>query len=288
MKIFVIAWLAVAAILVVAAAAEETETLVWESRFTTTPPKIDGRVDSQWERATPLTVTVREAVGGHRPIAVELRSLHTHETIYVLVEWPDTTASDMRDPYVWNAETNAYERPSRPDDQFAIEFPLRGTFDINMLSTNNEYEADVWHWKAGRGNPVGFVDDKRHIISQRSIPKAKRYELGGHDTVFIARLMDDGTSAYERIAPPRSHQGDVVDSFRRRQPSGSVADVRGKGVNDGASWTLEMSRRFDTGHDDDTVIDRSKGTVCAIAVLNDELYWHHSVSTEITLRFVEE
>jgi hypothetical protein len=46
-----------------------------------------------------------------------------------------------------------------------------------------------------------------------------------------------------------------------------------------------MSRRFDTGHDDDTVIDPSKEMVCAIAVLNDELYWRHSVSPRIQLRF---
>ena len=78
----------------------------------------------------------------------------------------------------------------------------------------------------------------------------------------------------------------MVDSFEQRQPGGSLADVRGKGIHDAKNWTLEMSRKFNTGHNDDAVIDPSKDNICAIAVLDDELYWEHSVSSLITLRFV--
>ena len=263
----------------------EDEAYLWESRHTSTVPEIDGSIDPVWETAKPLLVTVREAFGGNNPVTVELRALHTDVALYVLARWPDATKSDMRDPYVWSSATNAYERPSRPDDQFALEFPMSGEFDISMLTTEHEYEADVWHWKAGRGNAVGWVDDKRHIISQTPVPKARSYELGGHGTVYVARLMDGGTASYRLIEPPKVRGEDVVDSFRQGQPSDSLADVRGKGTHDGDAWTLEMSRRFDTGHDDDTVIDPSKEMVCAIAVLNDELYWRHSVSPRIRLRF---
>lgn len=257
----------------------------WVSAPTTTPPVIDGLVDEAWRRAQPLTVIVREAIGGQRPIPVELRALHTADTLYVLARWPDSTRSDMRDPYVWNPASGAYDRPSRPDDQFALEFPLRGDFDLSMLTLDHEYEADVWHWKAGRGNPVGWVDDKRHIIGSTPTPKAKEYSLGGHGAVFVARLLDDGTSAYAAIPVPESYGGDVVDSFAPREPSGSAADVRGKGVHDGAQWTLEMARKLRTGHSDDAVIDPVGENVCAVAVLDDELYWHHSVSGRIRLRF---
>jgi hypothetical protein len=64
--------------------------------------------------------------------------------------------------------------------------------------------------------------------------------------------------------------------------------VRGKGVHDGKGWTLEMGRLFDTGHpEDDAVIDPRSDHRCAIAVLNDELYEEHSVSSLILLRFNE-
>lgn len=259
--------------------------LTWEASFTSTPPAVDGKADDVWSATEPLHVTVREAIGGGRPFSVELRALYTKETLYVLARWPDETKSDMRDPYVWNDGKKAYDRPSKPDDQFAIEFPLAGDFGISMLSMDREYVADVWHWKAGRGNSEGRVDDKRHIISRSATPNAKKYSMGGHGDIYIARLVDTGRNAYERRETPLSFEGAIVDSFVSREPVGSAADVWGKGEHDGEAWVLEMARRLDTGQADDAVIDPTTGTRCAIAVLNDELYWNHSVSAMIFLSF---
>jgi len=135
-------------------------------------------------------------------------------------------------------------------------------------------------------NPIGWVDDKRHIISQNPIQGGVEYSMGGHGNVYIARIMDEGTSSYRLKPKPAAFEGTVVDSFEQRQAGGSLADVRGKGIHDAKNWTLEMSRKFNTGHNDDAVIDSSKDNICAIAVLDDELYWEHSVSSLITLRFV--
>ena len=101
------------------------------------------------ERAKPFTVTVREAIGGDSPGQVVLRALNTDDTLYVMAQWPDDTKSDMRDPYIWNAEKKAYDRPSKPDDQFALEFPMTGDFNMRMITLTHEYVADVWHWKPG-------------------------------------------------------------------------------------------------------------------------------------------
>ncbi len=259
--------------------------LVWESSYTKTSPTVDGKMDKIWEQARPLTVVVREAMGGDNPTEVVLRALHTDDTLYVLAQWPDDTKNDMRDPYIWNEAKKDYDRPSKPDDQFSLEFPMTGEFDIRMLTIVHEYTADVWHWKAGRGNPVGWVDDKRHIISRKPIKNGVEYSMGGHGNVYIARLMDEGTSSYSLKPKPSSFEGNVVDSFEQRQPAGSLADVQGRGLYEGKHWTLEMSRKFNTGHDDDALIDPTKENFCAIAVLNDELYWDHSVSPIITLRF---
>lgn len=260
--------------------------LIWESSYTKTPPVVDGKREDVWERAKPLIVTVREAIGGDNPGQVVLRALNTDDTLYVMVQWPDNTKSDMRDPYIWNAEKKEYDRPSKPDDQFALEFPMSGDFGISMLTMDHAYTADVWHWKAGRGNPVGWVDDKRHIISQKPVQSGVEYSMGGHGNVYIARIMDEGTSSWYLKPKPAAFEGDVVDSFEQRQPTGSLVDVQGRGTHDGKNWTLEMSRKFNTGHNDDAVIDSSKDNICAIAVLDDELYWEHSVSPVILLRFI--
>lgn len=266
--------------------ASASDSQLWESVRIQTPPRIDGKIDDVWETAKRLDVTIREAIGADNPATVRLRALHTDDTFYVLAQWDDTTRSDMRDPYVWNDKSRQYERASEPDDQFALEFPLSGDFSLNMLSLTQEYVADVWHWKAGRGNPAGWVDDKRHIISQSPVSGGKEYSMGGHGVVYVARLMDAGLAAYTLIPKPESHTEDTVDSFAQREPTLSLADVRGKGIHDGKGWTLEMSRKFDTGHDDDAVINPAKDNICAIAILNDELYFDHSVSELITLRFL--
>ena len=94
--------------------------LIWEARYAATPPSIDGRIDEVWTLAKPLTVGVREALGGGSPVSVMLRALYTDDTLYVLAQWPDTTPSVQRDPYVWNPQTKEYDRPTKPDDQFCV------------------------------------------------------------------------------------------------------------------------------------------------------------------------
>lgn len=56
-----------------------------------------------WSMAKPLTVTVREAMGGDHGRPVILRALHTDDSVFIAAEWEDATRSDMRDPYIWNA-----------------------------------------------------------------------------------------------------------------------------------------------------------------------------------------
>ena len=175
--------------------------LVWEATYTPNPPAIDGRIDNSWSKAKPITVVAREALGGTGPRQVVLRALYTDDSLYVLATWPDATRSDMRDPYVWDATKEEYKRPSKPDDQFALEFSIEGDFQVNMLATDSAFVADVWHWKAGRGNPTGWVDDKRHIIGPKPQAQARgastgrEYSLGGRATVYIARPTDDGDPA---------------------------------------------------------------------------------------------
>lgn len=267
--------------------AQPAEALKWVSAYTTEAPKLDGKNETLWEQAPPLRVTVREALGGGAPVEVELRALHTDDSLYVLARWPDATASAQRDPYVWNAATNTYDRPTLADDQFALQFPLEGAFELNMLATGVAFTTDVWHWKAGRSNLDGWVDDKRHIIAQEPVDGALPYQLGGRAAVYIARPMDAGVQSYAALPVPETYTTDLVPSYIAQQPDGSQADVRGKGLHDGAGWTLEMGRRFDTGNADDAVIDPATTLECAIAILNDELFWNHSVSPKLVLHFQE-
>lgn len=265
--------------------AQEEPLLEWLSTYTEQAPVLDGEVDAVWERAVPLTVTVREALGGVGPREVILRALHTDADLYVLAQWPDDTESILRDPYIWNSATSAYDRPTLADDQFALEFPLEGEFTVSMLPSGLSYVTDVWHWKAGRSNLDGWVDDKRHIISTTPVEGALPYQMGGREVIYIARPMDSGMQSYATVPLPTVRTEDVVSSYSAQQPDSSQADIRGKGLHDGARWTLEMGRKFNTGYADDAVLDANHEIFCAIAILDDELYWNHSVSPKLVLRF---
>lgn len=265
-------------------AAGEAAPIEWTSTRVETAPVLDGQADAVWSKAVPLQVTVREAIGGTAPRVVTLRAVHTEDALFVLAQWPDATHSAMRDPYVWNAAQSVYDRPTLPDDQFAIEFPHEGQFTTSMLPDEGGYVADVWHWKAGRSNLGGWVDDKRHVISMTPVKDGLPYNFAGRKTVYISRPMDDGKPSYVTVPPPAAFAGTVVPSYVAQQPDGSQADVRGKGVHDGRNWSLEMGRKLRTGDADDAVIPADGQIFCAIAVLDDELYWRHSVSDKLVLR----
>lgn len=268
-------------------AAGEAGPIEWISTRVTSPPVLDGQVDAAWSKAVALNVTVREAIGGTAPRTVTLRAVHTDDSLYVLAQWADATRSDMRDPFVWNSARSAYARSTLADDQFALEFPLEGQFSTSMLPDDGGYVADVWHWKAGRSNLGGWVDDKRHVVSMTPVDGAVPYQFGGRKTVHIARPMDDGKPSYVALPEPTVRTADVVASYVTQQPDGSQADVRGKGLHDGKAWTLEMGRKLDTGHKDDAAIPRGGEILSAIAILDDELYWRHSVSDLLVLRLTE-
>jgi hypothetical protein len=70
---------------------------------------------------------------------------------------------------------------------------------------------------------------------------------------------------------------------------GSIADVRAKGVWRDGRWYLELSRRLDTGHDDDVAIPATGTIEIAVAVfdgLSNNVVdgGAHSVSDKLVVR----
>jgi hypothetical protein len=54
---------------------------------------------------------------------------------------------------------------------------------------------------------------------------------------------------------PAERRADRVPQYLAGTPSGSAADVRAKGTWASGWWTVELARRLDTGHADDTAFD---------------------------------
>ena len=68
-------------------------------------------------------------------------------------------------------------------------------------------------------------------------------------------------------------------------PSGSLIDVKAKGIWNNGEWTLEMSRKLDTGNADDVSLSQVKTIKGAIAVFNKAGAEHKSFSETMVFDF---
>jgi hypothetical protein len=282
---FVAAGLGTVAALAVSASAHDARPgRMLEAHTIDQPITLDGELDD-WSGLRGVTVPLTGVGGADR---VQLTAAIHGDRIYLLAVWEDPTKDDLHKPYKWNEAAHDYEKTERMEDRFAISFALSGDFSANKLD-GSEFTADVWHWKASRSNPAGLAHDKWWRVSRTPFDKSREFRTADGGTVHIARPSDAGDQLYK---PVRYHlkQKDVMPLYEvNLEAQGSVADVRAKGVWRDGRWYLELSRRLNTGHDDDTVIPPTGAIEVAVALFDGLAYnvvdgGAHSVSEKFVLR----
>ncbi|RMF48155.1 MAG: hypothetical protein D6751_00900 [Deltaproteobacteria bacterium] len=207
---------------------------------------VDGNgSDPAWGKAPALVVHDKVA-----DVDITLKSVHKDGLIFFLASYPDPEENRTHKPWVWNKDLEVYELGPQREDTFAFKWNLEGhPVDLSNFA-DNSYRADVWYWKANRTDPVGFADDKHHVLSPESAPKATRITSRSGKPMFLQRLGDAGKSTTSKQILT-SYKGDLQPQYVIRKPEGSRADVRAKGTWKNGVWTIEFARRLDTGHDDD-------------------------------------
>jgi hypothetical protein len=191
-----------------------------------------------------------------KSVAATLRSVHTDTHVYFLVRWWDETRDDeAHKPFVWDAGKSAYVEGPQREDMFALAFEHTGPFTADMLAPQ-ESVWDVWHWKATRTNPQGFAMDRSHHYTRAQWEgKGKSHQARDGEAIWIARPEDAGDSVEKKQPMPAERGADRVPQYLPGTPSGSAADVRAKGTWSKGWWTLELERKLDSGHPDDTAFD---------------------------------
>ncbi len=240
-------------------------------------PTLDGAAsDEAWKAAIPLEVTATRPLPPNKgaSVSVTIRSVYTLSDpyaagdVYFLVTWEDSTESVSHKTWIWNADAESYKQGNDREDMFALAFEHTGTFNADMLS-GVEGVWDVWHWKAFRTNPQGYATDKTHHYTlEKPARKAKSHTAKNDRDIWIARPEDAGTSVEKKQPAPASFSGNRVPQYLLGKPSGSAADVRAKGKWSDGHWTLELSRRLNTRHDDDTPLDTTRSYKMAVAAFN--------------------
>lgn len=232
-------------------------------------PTLDGRADDEaWKGAQEVRVVARGVFPANeaKSTDVSLRSVRTDTHIYFLVRWKDETKDDQaHKPFAWDTAKNAYVEGPEREDMFSLAFEHTGPFDPDMLA-GVESVWDVWHRKATRTNPQGYAMDRSHPYSREQWQgKGKSFKDRKGGTLWIARPEDAGDTVEKKVAAPTAKAGDRAPQYAPGMPTGSAADVKAKGAWESGWWTLELERKLDTGHTDDTKFEPGRTHKTAVS-----------------------
>lgn len=240
---------------------------------------VDGDI-GDWDGIAAMSVPLKGKGGVDK---VELRAAVHGDMIYVLAVWDDPTENAAHKPYAWDDASQAYKKTKEMEDRLAINWKMSGNFSANKID-GSEFEADVWHWKAGRSNPAGLAHDKMWKVSKSPFKKAKKFKTPSGGEIYMARMSDKGDRLYSSTKYDKKEQ-DVMPRYKvNMSATGSIADVKAKGVWQNGRWYLEMARKLDTGNPDDAVIPVGGEIEFAIAAFNSVGGKKHSVSEILVLK----
>ena len=181
--------------------------------------------------------------------------------------------------------------------------------DVQARLRSAGYFLDLWHWRGGRANPIGYSDDQNIGIErgndagkspygtnwdkEASQPKVMfNPEVAGFralkwDDMMAGRVTQDQTYALTpevtvAFDPAASWQnGDVIPRRILTPPEGSRGDITtadGVGTWANGFWDVTLARSLDTGHPQDDKILRDLGMYdVAIAIHRNASggRWHY-------------
>lgn len=230
-------------------------------------PVLDGLgQDRAWELARPYTV--RDA---RLDVPITIKSVHTEDSVFFLVSYPDATEDLWHKPWVWDKGLTIYTLGPQREDTFVFRWNMElKEVDLSDFSDDN-FTADLWYWKANRSNPAGHADDKYDVLSSLKAKKSGDIISKTGKNRYLLRESDQGKECYEQQVPV-DFQGDMVNQFKAVTPDGSRADVKAKGAWKDGVWLIEFARKLQTGHGDDVSFDRTAGGRYLFGVSIKSLY----------------
>lgn len=255
----------------------------------TETPQIDGEAgDKAWAAGKSYVIRMKKiGKDSGRVSDLVVTAIHNGSLVHLLFQWFDATRDDSHKSWVWNKEKNAYEQGGDIEDVFSIGFPIKGPF-TGVMTSPVECVWDVWHWKAARTNPAGYAMDKSHVYTfKKPEGKAKSFKTRSRKLIWIARPEDEGDSPQAKQKAPETFKGEKVAQYIPGKPSGSASDLVAKGAWRNGLWTLELSRKLDTGHPDDAAFAVGKSIKAALGVFDHSEHEDHSVSKVLLLKLAE-
>ena len=248
-------------------------------------PVVDGSA-ADWSQTEGTRISLKNNKSGGKTnvSGIDVKAGVHGDRVYFLLQWDDDDMDDQHKPYVWDSASNKYVAGDQREDRLAIQFAISGDYDVNWLS-GKLFSADTWHWKAARSNPLGIAHDKSTIISSEKAKKSYTGKADDGSTVYIQRPSDEGDKLYKTKRYPSKEKDMMPKYILASTVSGSVADVEARGVWENGRWTLEMSRKMNTGNPDDAAFMVSQSIKGGIAVFDRSGDDDHGISEILNFQF---
>ncbi len=248
-------------------------------------PSVDGS-SADWNGLGNTTVKLRKTLphGQSDVRSVSVKGGVFGDEVYFLLQWKDSTADEQHKPFTWDADKKKYVTGEQREDRMAIQFSMEGDYTTDWAS-GNVFKADMWHWKAFRSNTLGLAHDKMTNISADPVKRAYKVTAKNGRTLYIQRPSDAGTKLYTTKRYSKKEQDSMPKYILADNPEGSVSDVKAKGVWRNGVWTVEITRKLNTGHSDDVVFAQGKAVKGGIAIFNRTGDDDHTTSDTLTFIF---
>jgi hypothetical protein len=238
-----------------------SETLT--SKMVTTAPVLDGdNGDAVWSDAKSITTSND----------VTIKSVFTETTVYFLLKWSDTTQSDTKNQ--WSFSEGEWSKSGNEDRvalmwnmgniadfnsegcQIACHIGVGGISSRNVMKTNGDgEEGDMWHWKAARTDPVGYVDDKWMNNDEAT---EEEWDEDEHDALEAAHHGDSRDSgSYSDNKQDLNNSIEIVTVPKYYEPGATGADARSITQQE----VTDSEAKLITGLDVDGKLTYSGGTV---------------------------
>ena len=177
-----------------------------------------------------------------------------------------------------------------------------------FATKTDDEKGDLWHWKAARSAPYGYADDAWLTVagnptgSYRETGRRKDVGAGGdikNQTQNGSRPLYMQNPAIKPSTPgfllveeavkitdySIFKTGDIIPYRLPVKPSGSRFDVTAISRYADGGWMVMLSRKLNTGHEDDVVFNPKKRYSFALAVFDDSGSEHSKATEPMSLIF---
>ncbi len=312
--------LSVAAFLASGPAFGAAKQVLEAAKVKTVPAGLD---DDLWEKAKAIQVPFegKESFAGQKA-AVTTKAVYTDEAVVFLFKWKDPTLSVVKGAWKFDGEKWSHQKGN--EDRISLLFEINrinnfatkgcaivchvpqgapNAKDGKFGTATAAEKGDLWHWKAARSDPAGVADDT--WLTQTSDAKGGRKNDAGEGGDLKNETEDKSAPKYmlaagqslakndillaahaaEIPAGTAFKAGDTLTYQMPKAPEGSRGDIKAESRHANGGWTVMLSRRLDTGNEDDVAFNTRRNYNFAMALFDDSGDENSYDSEVITLQF---